>query len=472
MKKVVLLRSKHWHQLALVFAVALLVRLVYAFYLQKYFSGGFGFTTNDTSSYMDSFINLVNHGSYCFDLKIRDSCFYRLPTYPFFLGIQKYLLPDYYWISIAILQTALDAVSCCLAVLIAREIGIKERGLLIVALLFVFYPFTIFWIPIQGPEIVGTFLVILTAYLILCVKNERLAIVFSGLSLVLGVWSKQYIAALIPSMLFFFMARSNSGKIIRSAVFFAGVFIIGYSPWIVRNLINYGEPAVLMGHTNGVRAHMPDYNNGMFFVALFYENQAPEMSNITHNGKLSLPESDFSRIHRDEINHVASDAFKCGPSYRAWRDGSTDARSDDCDQLVADGFAKLTQQAKAEMPFMEYYRTAFESFSKGFFKTSFYESKGSSHVQMYLFNYRGFLIVLAVLTIFLVDGRRQLVFVVGVLCFWFLTLFVLCFEYRHLEMRYLLMADSLMLICSGLTISRVVSYFCDRSAHVTSVGNG
>ena len=56
-----------------------------------------------------------------------------------------------------------------------------------------------------------------------------------------------------------------------------------------------------------------------------------------------------------------------------------------------------------------------------------------------------------ILAIFIAQGRVRW-FVVGVLLYWFSTLLVLSFIHRHVEMRYLLMSDMLLIICSGLTI--------------------
>ena len=458
-----IIKIKNWQiKLGLIFIFSFEFRLIYAFYLQKYFSGGFKYATADTSSYMDSFLNLINHGRYCFDLEIRDSCFYRLPTYSFFLGVQKYILPNYYWVSVAVLQALLDAGSCCLAVLIARKIDIQGWGLWSVAFVFIFYPFTLFWVPVQVPEIVGTFLVLLSIYLMVGVKSDRFAIIFSGLSVVLGVWSKQYIAALIPAMIFFIMARSEIGKFIRHIGLFICVVVVGYSPWVIRNFINYDEPIIFMGATPGVKAHMPDFNNAKFFVSLFYENPKTELMNIAENGKLSLPTNEFTRKNKYQIDTVVLDAYTCGPSYRIWRGESSVKKTDDCEKLVAEGFAQLSQKAKFEMPLIDYYKTAFQSFAKGFFKLDYIQSTGSATVQQLLFGYRGILIVLGLAAIFIADGRRQLAFVMGALTYWFSTLIVLSFVYRHVEMRYLLMADSVILICSCMTIGYIGNWLNER----------
>ena len=449
-------------KLGAIFGLALVLRLIYAFYLQKYFSGGLKFSTSDTPSFLDSFLNLINYGRYCFDLEIRDSCFYRLPTYPFFLGIQQYFLPNYYWISVAVLQSFLDAGSCCLAFLIGKEIGLKKWGQWAVVLVFIFYPFTTFWVPIQQPEIIGTFLVLLSVYLLIGLKNAYLAIIFSGLCLVLGIWSKQYIAALIPAIIFFIMARSEMKKFILYSGLFVCVVVVGYSPWVIRNFINYNEPIILMGATTGVKTYLSDFNNAMFFVSLLYENPTAELTNIAKNKKLTLPSSEFTRKNKSEIEAVVLNAYNCGPGFTIRRGESSVNKIESCEKLVAEGFANLSQKAKVEMPFIDYYKTAFQSFAKGFFKLDYIQSTGSSIVQQLLFGYRGILIILGLAAIFVAKGRRQLAFVLGALTYWFSTLIVLSFVYRHVEMRYLLMADSVILICSCMTIGYIGNWLNER----------
>ena len=442
--------------LGIFFGTALILRLIYSFYLQQYFSGGFKFTTPDTASFIGAFQNLIDHGRYCFDLQIKDSCFYRLPTYSFFIGIQKYIIGSHYWISVAILQSILDAASCCLALLIARSLGFSKIALVLIAAIFFLYPFTIFWVPVQVPEVVGVFLTLSTLWFLICIRNQYWASILTGLTLVLAVWTKQYIAALVPAMVFFVMARASLDRIVRMLVITALAFVCGYSPWVLRNIINYGEPAVLMGASTGVRAHMPDFNNAAMFVSLFYENPQSQLNNIVFNGKLDLPDSEFYRTNKDFIENVAFDAFNCGPSFREWRGKTASFSNEDCGERVAEGFRELTIRAKNQLSFWEYYRTGFEAFQKGFFKINYLERTGSQLVQSALFAYRGFLIVLALLAIFMVNTRRQRMFVLGANFYWFSTLLVLSFVYRHLEMRYLLMADAVMLICSGFAISWVI----------------
>lgn len=441
-----------------IFLTALLLRLIYCFYLQQFmWGGGFRYTTPDTSSYLNSFMNLIHYGRYCFDLDIKDSCFYRLPTYPFFLGINHLLFGKLAWASVSVFQSIIDATSCCLAFAIARGLDFDAISQRVVALLFVFYPFTIVWTSVQVPEVVGVFFVLLAVYFIVVEKREVLAMIGGGAALVLAVWSKQYILALLPAIFFLVAARRNTKRIITFTAAIYLSFCLFYAPWPIRNYVNHGEWAPLMGKTTGVRAHLADFNSAMDFASLFYENPSEVLAEVVSKGQLVLPDSKFVDAHLNEIDQTAMLAFTTGPSFKTWRHEAViiNDESRSAEKKVADAFVSLSAKAKAEMGFMEYYRTGFEGFQKGFFKTTYAVKNGSSIIQALLFVYRGVLVILGILSIFVARDRVRC-FVLGVLIYWFSTLFVLSFVYRHVEMRYLLMSDMLLILCSGLTIGWIV----------------
>ena len=419
--------------------------------------GGFKFEDGDTPTFLNSFMNLINYGTYCFDFALKDSCFYRLPTYPFFLGINYLVFGKLAWISVSVFQSIIDAASCCLAFAISRSLNFNLIAQRLVALLFVFYPFTIVWAPIQYPEIIGVFFVLLAVYLIVD-KNMVFAVIGGGAALVLAVWSKQYIVAILPAVIFFVAARPALKKFLAMTVAVYLSFVVLYSPWPIRNYVNHGEWAPLMGKTTGCRHFLSDYNSAFSFIGLFYENPNETMDSIVRKGQLILPASKFVDNHRSEIDNAARLAFESGPSFKAWRREVVNISEESrrSEKNVSNAFEALSAKAKNEMGFMEYYRTGLEGFQKGFFKTTFIAKSGSSIVQSLLFGYRGILVTLGISAIFIAHGRVRW-FILGVLLYWFSTLTVLSFIHRHLEMRYLLMSDMLLILCSGLTIGWVWS---------------
>jgi hypothetical protein len=415
--------------------------------------GDYKFVHPDTYTYLNAFKNLIEYGRYCFDLQVEDSCFYRMPTYPFFLGINYWAFGNESWAYISILQAVLDAGSCCLAIAICKDLGLRTQTLNIAALLFIFYPFTIVWVPQQNAEILGVFFVMLAVYLIVSVRNSALSVVAGGAILVLAVWSKQYIAAILPAVIFFVAARNLIKNYVQILIGISISFCIFYSPWVLRNIINYDRPIFLMGETTGSMYYLGDYSAAMKFIGLFYENQINALDLIVHNGVLNLPESVFVDKNRGEIDRVAKLAFSCGPSFRTWRGEQFEfsEKSRHCEKLVAIGFNNLSYLAKKEMDFYEYYKTAFEAFQKGFIKTNYQDKSGGLLMQSILFGCRAILISLGFLAIFIVRERRLFYFVFGVQFFWVTTLYVLAFFFRHVEMRYLLMSDMLLLLCAMIT---------------------
>jgi hypothetical protein len=465
-----------------IFSVALILRLTFSFYFQKYFWGEFRYVLPDTPTYLNSFLNLINNGRFCFDLTLQDSCLYRLPTYPFFLGINYLAFEEIAWVSVSILQSIIDALSCCLAVAIARSLNFDTQAQRLIAVLFISYPFTIVWVPIQYPEVLGVFLLLLAVYLIIEKRNLRVAVFGASVILVLAVWTKQYILAVLTAIPFLVASRPKPKRTLLTTTAIFMAFSILYSPWIIRNYASYGELAPFSGKTLGIRGNLSDWDAAYWFLSIFYENNFDAMFTLIDSGKVVLPESNFANTHREQIDYVGRLSFNSSPSLKIRRyarlgqftemNAIINEESTIDERKIADAFNELSAKAKAEMGFFEYYRTSFEAVGKGFFKINFSEGWGVSKIQMLLFGYRGLLVIFGILAIFVARGRVRW-FVAGVLVYWFSTLLVLSFLFRHVEMRYLLMSDALLLVCSGLTISWLVSklFRNSRDSHILDKQN-
>ncbi len=444
---------------ALIFLVAVVLRIAFAFYFQQFMWGEFRFFHPDTPTYLNSFMNLLNYGSYCFDLEVPDSCLYRLPTYPFFLGINYLAFGDYAWVSVSIIQAIVDAVTCCLAVAIVRQLTVNTIAPLVVAILFVFNPFTIVWVPQQMPETLAVFLVVFSIYLIVAAGGRATYLIVSAGLFVLAVWSKQYILAIVPPVIFFMACGSARDKYIKGVLVFFLAFAFFYSPWIVRNYIGYGQFAPLSGKTTGARHYLADYGAAMKFIGVFYEDNTEHLELIASEGRLVLPDSDFVRVNKSRIDQAVAKAFECGPSFNIRRDRVRVpyAETIDCEKSVAQLFRELDDLARYQMGWAEYYRTGYEAFFKGILKTSFAERSGSVVVQQVLFLARSILLITAFVGIFFVRERPVVFYGLGAIAAWMSTAVVLAFVFRHVEMRYLLMADVLVLILSGYVISLLVA---------------
>jgi hypothetical protein len=438
-----------------VFLVAVSVRLVCAFVLLPAMPGTFSHVHPDTPTYFNAFLNLLENGRYCFDLEIRDSCFYRMPTYPFFLGLNYLAVGDGMSATVSVMQAMLDALTCCIAVAIGRQLSLSIWALRYVAAFFVFNPFTLFWIPVQMPEVIGVFLVVGAVYL--CVRHRTGArnVVLAAGATVLALWTKQYIAAILPPMVFFLLARRREDRPRATLSLFFAAFLILYSPWVIRNYIHYGEPILVSGKTTGARHFLADYAAAMDFYSLFHVNFNKQIREVIYTGATTLPHSDFVDRNKAAIEAAGALAHRCGPSFRTWR-GETvkmDSTAVACENDVAAAFRELTGLARKQMPVLEFYRTSVLGFVKALTKYDLDFSQRSSFIQAPLFVLRFVLLILAFASVFLASSREQRMFAFGANLFWLSTAAVLSFVFRHVEMRYLLMADTLMFISAAITIS-------------------
>ena len=74
-------------KILLIFLItALVIRISFSFYFQKFYFGELTFELNDTESYLRPILNLIEYGRYQGDLFLDDSKYFRMPLYPTFLG--------------------------------------------------------------------------------------------------------------------------------------------------------------------------------------------------------------------------------------------------------------------------------------------------------------------------------------------------------------------------------------------------
>ena len=96
----ILIKIKNTPPIFLILVViGLFVRIIFSFWASKFYFGEVKYTFGDSFSYTQAFINLVQSGTYSFDLKNPDAALYRGPTYPFFWGIHYLIFSIHYPLS-------------------------------------------------------------------------------------------------------------------------------------------------------------------------------------------------------------------------------------------------------------------------------------------------------------------------------------------------------------------------------------
>ena len=129
----------------------IVVRIIFSFYFSKYWYGEIKFSFGDTPTYINSFLNLLNLNTFCFDLNNLDSCFYRGPIYTIFYGIHYILIGDQYAQQLlAVTQCVLDVVTGYLILLIVYNHTHSSKWSICAFILYLFNPFAIINVPITG----------------------------------------------------------------------------------------------------------------------------------------------------------------------------------------------------------------------------------------------------------------------------------------------------------------------------------
>lgn len=462
--KLVLKEKKN--ALIFLFLSALAIRLAFSFYFQQFYFGELTFKHKDTSSYLLPILNLFEHGVYQGDLFLEDSKFFRVPVYPFFLGLVHLIFGannfDY---ALAVIQSVLDSSSVVLIYLIVYRISQSKTSAWISALVYATYPFVILWVPISYTETVQIFLMwLLITHLLYFPASTSLWIV-QGILCGLLILTKQYmgLVILIPAVCLF-LTGNFKARVSASIALLLGVLVI-LTPWATRNYLQSGELIVLRGETTGLRSVGIDLESFYKFATLFNENVTPALYEVAYHGKITLTKHpEFVKHHKEEINEAVSLAYQCGDSFvqnRLWVPLS-EPPFKGCADKVAERFDNLTRIFWRDVPLTEGIETRIDAAAKILTKgdvvnKSLAVSK-SSFVKDVLFKYRVFILVIGLVgLILLIRQRTEMstlpIFITAGAMYAYFTVVIV-----HAEMRYLLIPDLLISVFAGITAEKVYVY--------------
>lgn len=449
----------------LTFVSSLGLCLAYALILQGLIYDSPQYVHPDTSDFLNTFLNLVRHGKYCANLSIQDSCFYRQPSYPLLLGPIHLVFGGWDWLAIVIMQSLMIAVSSCLLVASAASFSSKYISLKAVSFVSATYPFFIFFVPLQIPEVLSVFLVTLVLFLILRWNGSLSKLIIPAALIAFLSWTKQYnilIAFMLPSFLVVSPVKISSILRARAVALLLVLALSFYGIWPLRNFIEFGKAVTLIGDSTGTSFYRADFSAAMKFYRLFYENPTEQLDHLVKTGTHYLPNIPFVVGHQPELQSVAKRGNECGPSFLV-RKGINLEESASCEKEVAYMYKDLLLSAKQELSMLEANSTSFQALGKGFLKldmrkgVGFYASTRSLFgFQNLLFVWRFFLIIFAFFPMIFSLPLRIRVFC-GISCsIWLSLLIALSFSFSSLEVRYLLAADALLLIPASVSLGYIV----------------
>ncbi|MBD0400821.1 hypothetical protein [Flammeovirga sp. EKP202] len=438
--------------LIVLIVIGLILRLLFLFIGAKFYYGENIHTMGDTSSYVNSFINLINEGIYSFNLKNSESAFGRLPGYPFFFGIHYLLFGKYSYIATSISQAILDTSVIYLIFFICRDNFKKDLVGIIASLIYCFYPFTIVWVPQICTEIFANWLCFLILFLLTKNKYKTASIVT-----IIAFYTRPYMAILMIAVLLkIFINSKNLRTSLKIIVQCSLIFWTLYLPWPVRNYINHDKIVLLKPTGAGYERYREDIRSCRTWI----QTWSTDVDNIIHkfsrNDYSSIPEDIMQKSGGHEL--LASTvqlASNCGGGFYNWKTNKTYPNlQKNCDQQINEQFKQMTKNYKQnnyisyliDVPLKNIKKTLFKGISLQFSTTK-------EILMISLFSFRSILLILGIIGILL--NTKSIISYSYLIIYPLFLYFFICFIIRQLEMRYILQADCILLIFSSYTIYHI-----------------
>jgi 4-amino-4-deoxy-L-arabinose transferase-like glycosyltransferase len=254
------------------FSLGLTVRLLFSFWLSKYYFGDVRFRFGDSFSYTESIKNLIHVGKFTFDLNTPDAYTYRGPIYPIFWGIHYLLFgEEAAYFATAVTQSILDAASAILIYLLVMKLTAQRTLGLLCAAMYAIFPTFIVHVPITGTETFAVFVTLLTIVGLVYSKSITHYLVV-GVLCGIATMTRQYLGLLVVTSVFFVFVTQEDRRFLQRSIapsIVALGFILISFPWFLRNWINLDQPTILMGQTPGYAVAQADAIAAHKFYTLF-----------------------------------------------------------------------------------------------------------------------------------------------------------------------------------------------------------
>lgn len=460
--------------LGLILRLAFIWWGAYIYYPNPFYFG-------DAFSYTDSFLNLWNKGIYSFDLNHPDAYFGRLPAYPLFYGIHYIIFGEKYAaLALAHSQAFIELLAIASLFFTLKKIT-TLRTAYIGAFLYTFYPFTIIWVTPIFTESTATSLTIIFFYLLYNLKRNTLYPIYLAAFVALCFYTREYLGILIVSAGIAYIIFSKDFKqFLKWTLISALVFGSLYSLWPIRNYITTGRIILLKTANSGYKEFGADIGNCRSWLYTWTDS-ANYVLEYMYDGKIVeegkpiyLPTNVASKTaDRERIYAIMNKSIQCGSSFQVWQNLPMQPPNEDCTQEIAQSYDSLLENYKSNNPLSYYFHTPSRNLYKSFFKSSLNESKYSSSQSNKnlseqvknifikgIFMYRTLLILVGFIALVVVSIKKTNVLPIS---FFIIFMYIFInFFIRQVEMRYLLQADTLLLVFSGIGFDYCITLFKEK----------
>jgi hypothetical protein len=412
--------------------------------------------TDDSRSYTNAFLNLLNAGEFSHDLSSPEASYGRMPFMAFIWGIFYLILgkAKAYW-GVAIFQSLLDSVT---GVMIFRIIGrsFERRIALTVCLIYFLFPLNWFFIVRTDYNFFALFITVAVFHKLVFFRNTIRDQIVTGLLLALGFYVRETLLLLVP-LAFLYLFRSQV-PFKRYALVFLTAFLL-YLPWPVRTYLKTEKIVPLKPLSAGYAEYNEDMLSYMYWLYSWHNDSIDDYLSYSYklDKEIIFPDEVFSTQteKRLAINTVRL-AQTCGTSFVTWQRLSPEEQiKKTCNKnhLIRRSFDLLKESYRKREPFRYYFLVPLQNLKKALFKFSLLDPQRISPlIFKSMMILRCLMLFLGLLACFFF--RKDRFFLLSFLYFSVIYFFI-CFILRQVEMRYLYEADVLMLICASVLTAKI-----------------
>ncbi|SHJ08701.1 Dolichyl-phosphate-mannose-protein mannosyltransferase [Hymenobacter daecheongensis DSM 21074] len=418
-----------------------------------YYQGKSPFTNNDSHSFTQSFVNLLELGTYTFDPNTPDAAFGRLPGFPFFWGGHYLLFGKHYvYQAVAFTQILLDTAAIYLVYATTRAITQDIRAAWVSGLLYAGYPFIIVWLTISGSEALATFMTILVFWWLATQPSAPRSALAAGVLVGISFMVREYLGILILGAFFWVYATKGlSWHSVRLSVVVTAGFMMIYLGWPLRNYVGQHRFIPVKTLNAGYERYAEDVISARQWIYAWTTDSDPYLNGIA--GRTPLPPLPAGVLadsaEARQLQALIRQAQQCGTGFYNWHHERRYALPTNCNAEVAAGFDALRSSYRRRFPVQYHTRVPLLNLQRAFFKSRLQREGSTGQLAALLFGYRSVLLLLGVAGAFLLRHRRA----TWPITFFFAFLYLfLCFLVRHLEIRYLLQADTVILCLAGVPL--------------------
>jgi len=389
-------------QIIFIILFGLLCRIIFTIFIaENYFGRSNIFVDGDTWAWLNSFINLIEYGSYAINLEHEYSYFFRMPGYSFFLGILYYLTGQNTVITfpiVAVIQIIADTICIWFVYKIASKLFNNEKISLISALLYSCYPFIIVWTPVAYSESLSIFFMLLSLYSF--VFNHQFKYFITGAFISLALLFRPQIALLIPIYIIVIIIQNkNSFKIMFKLMLQFGVAILLiYGAWPARNYINYNK-IVFTQDLRGAANWNLDVISFMQYIYSVKAEWAPQFFNIIHNKNVVFPSNAYLNNEDSiKLQRAVYLAKNCGSGFSHWKGyWKEQIEGENCNEEIKQIFDNLREKQIKANPFNFYILIPLKNLKKAVFKSCLNDNSSLTRkLASLLFYYRTLLLILGI----------------------------------------------------------------------------